>query len=309
MEKVSILLSIYKPNLTYLALQLNSLNNQDYENLEVIINDDCPESPCPIYIFEQYLTKVPYKILKQNKSNLNYIKSFEKLVKNSDGKYIAFCDQDDIWFSNKISKSVSTLKKENALLVASDKQIIDEDGNVIIDSVRKKSNKPYDNWKTGDDIAKYNLIITYSVGMALVLDGDFARSAIPFSNYTGHDKWLISCAATEGKVAYIEEPLVQYRRHGRNVSGVLIGINTKEDYLKQRVLPDINAIYDFLRKYPFFKDKNDVLGFAEARKNHNLIKLFKYRYLAPDIAKFDICLCFVPNFAFKFLIYLARKFS
>ena len=87
MEKVSILLSIYKPNLTYLALQLNSLNNQDYENLEVIINDDCPESPCPIYIFEQYLTKVPYKILKQNKSNLNYIKSFEKLVKNSDGKY------------------------------------------------------------------------------------------------------------------------------------------------------------------------------------------------------------------------------
>ena len=138
MEKVSILLSIYKPNLTYLALQLNSLNNQDYENLEVIINDDCPESPCPIYIFEQYLTKVPYKILKQNKSNLNYIKSFEKLVKNSDGKYIAFCDQDDIWFSNKISKSVSTLKKENALLVASDKQIIDEDGNVIIDSVRKK---------------------------------------------------------------------------------------------------------------------------------------------------------------------------
>ena len=42
MEKVDILLSVYKPNKKYLIEQLKSLNDQNYPNIEVIINDDCP---------------------------------------------------------------------------------------------------------------------------------------------------------------------------------------------------------------------------------------------------------------------------
>ncbi|WRK53107.1 hypothetical protein SD457_23730 [Coprobacillaceae bacterium CR2/5/TPMF4] len=64
--------------------------------------------------------------------------------------------------------------------------------------------------------------------MSIVACGDFARSTLPISPYTAHDKWILSCAATEGTVSFIEEPLVQYRRHGKNVSGILKGINTKK---------------------------------------------------------------------------------
>lgn len=309
MKKVNILMSIYKPNLNFLIKQLQSLNNQTYQNIEVLINDDCPDSPCDVSVFKKYLTNVSYKILPQDDHNLGYIKSFEKLLKNSDGDYIAFCDQDDIWFSNKIEKSISVLEEEDALLVASDRQIIDENDNVVVDSVRKESNKIQENWHTGDDIAKYNLFITFAVGMVIVMKGEYARSTLPFSSYTGHDKWVISCAATDGKVAFIEEPLVQYRRHGHNVSGVLIGIESRKDYMNQRVIPDNNAINDFLAKYPDFKDKQEVLTFSNARKNHWITKLFHYRYLAPDIASFDIVISLTPNFIFPILLKIARKFG
>lgn len=307
MEKVDILLSVYKPNEKYLIEQLVSLNNQDYPNIEVIINDDCPDSPCDRGIFETYLTKVPYRILEQDKKNLNYTKSFEKLVKASTGDYIAFCDQDDVWFSNKISKSVKTLEKENALLVASDRQIIDGDGNVIVDKYRDEHHGQTESWHTGDDITVNNLIITHAVGMVLVVRGEFARSTVPFSVYTGHDKWIISCASQEGRVAFIDEPLVQYRRHGHNVSGVLIGIESKKDYEEKRVLINYNLIQDFLNKYPDFKDKDKLLGFATARKDHKIKDLYKYRSIAPNIAKFDIMLVFVPDFLFKTMILFARK--
>lgn len=309
MEKVDILLSVYKPNKDYLIKQLESLNNQDYENIEVIINDDCPECPCDSEIFKKYLTKVSYRILPQESHNLNYAKSFEKLVKVSTGDFIAFCDQDDIWFPNKISKSVEILKKENALIVASDKQIIDKDGRVVIEKYRDVNHGMSESWHTGDDIAKYNLIITYAIGMVMVGKGDFVRSTLPFSNYTGHDKWVLSCAAAEGKVAFIEDPLVQYRRHGENVSGVLIGIDSKEDYIKKRVDINLNLIHDFINKYPNFKDKEEVLKFANARKNHNIFDLYKYRSLAPNIAKFDIMLSLIPNVLFKTMIKIARKMS
>lgn len=309
MEKVDILLSVYKPNKKYLIEQLKSLNDQNYPNIEVIINDDCPEFPCDHEIFESYLTKVPYRFLQQDKKNLNYTKSFEKLVKASTGDFIAFCDQDDIWFPNKISRSVETLKKENALLVASDRQIIDGDGNVLVYKYRDEHHDQTESWHTGDDIATRNLIITHAVGMALVARGNFARSILPFSTYTGHDKWIISCASVEGKVAFIDEPLVQYRRHGHNVSGVLVDIESKKDYEQQRVLPNYNLIKDFINKYPDFKDKEALLKFAIARKNHDIKDLYKYRSLAPNIAKFDIILALVPDFLFKTMIQIARKIS
>lgn len=145
--------------------------------------------------------------------------------------------------------------------------------------------------------------------MVLVASGNFARSILPFSTYTGHDKWIISCASVEGKVAFIDEPLVQYRRHGHNVSGVLVGIESKKDYEQQRVLPNYNLIKDFTNKYPDFKDKEALLKFAIARKNHDIKDLYKYRSLAPNIAKFDIILALVPDFLFKTMIQIARKIS
>ena len=43
MAKVTILLSVYRPNPAYFRQQLASLNEQTYEDLELLIRNDCPE--------------------------------------------------------------------------------------------------------------------------------------------------------------------------------------------------------------------------------------------------------------------------
>ena len=137
MEKVSVLLSVYRPNQKYLEEQLASLDNQTYENMEILIFDDCVKERCSKEIFERCLKKKPYRILPYKKKNLGYTKAFEYLTENSDGDYIAFCDQDDVWHKEKIEKCVNCLNKDETLLVATDRSIIDEKGELICSSDRK----------------------------------------------------------------------------------------------------------------------------------------------------------------------------
>ena len=70
--------------------QLHSLNAQTYENMEILIYDDCPEAPCDPDIFKQCLPDKKYRILPSKKENVGYTKAFEYLVQSSKGKYVAF---------------------------------------------------------------------------------------------------------------------------------------------------------------------------------------------------------------------------
>lgn len=307
--KVNILLSVYHPNEKFLKEQLDSLNAQTYENLEVLIYDDCISQRCDIEIFKHHLTRTKWRLLPYGEKNLGYVKAFETLVKASDGDYLAFCDQDDIWLETKIERCINELELSGSLLVASDRMIINQEGKIIAESARSLSKKPWDNWKSGDDIGKYNLFITYAVGMSIVLNGDFGRNIVPFSSCAGHDNWAILCACAEGKVSFVDEPLVKYRRHGKNVSGVLLNIHTKEDYLRERVCPHAGIVQDFKRRYPENKDIPELEAFCNARMHHNILKIFKYRYLSREVAIFDIIVSLSPSFIFPFLVKIVQRLS
>lgn len=306
-EKVDILLSVYNPNLEYLIKQLESLDNQTYEDIEILIFDDCIEKRCDSSIFAQHITNKPYRVLPYKTENLGYTKAFEYLVSQSDGQYIAFCDQDDIWDKYKIEKCVACLKKEKTLLVATDRKVIDASDNVLIESVRHTSKRAYNTWHSFEDVGKYNFFNTYTIGMGMVIDGAFARTTLPFSIHTGHDKWVTACACACGKISYLDEPLVSYRRHGKNVSGMMCGISTKKDYEEERVIPHLNLIKEFQERFPNYQGTQEALEFAYARKNRNIMRMIKYYYLAPDIAKFEIVLAMVPEFVAKVIIKILQR--
>lgn len=305
--KVTIVLSVFQPNETFLRKQLLSLVSQTYKNIEVLVYDDGVRQRCDVNMFTKYLQGVKWQLLPYRDKNIGYVKAFETLIKASDGAYIAFCDQDDIWHDEKIERCVRELQNRGSLLVATDRMIIDQDDKVITDSVRACSHKPWDTWESGDDIGKYNLFITYAVGMSIVLNADFARRMIPISKYAAHDNWAILCACAEGSVSFLKEPLVSYRRHGKNVSGVLLGIHSKHDYMEQRVYPHVGIVKDFKAKYPQHKDLPELEAFTEARVRHNIRKIFKYRYLAKDVAYFDIAVALLPNVMFPLFVKIVQK--
>lgn len=294
-KKVNVLLSIYKPDINYLKQQLESIDEQTYKNIEILIHDDCVEERTNTEIIKRFLKKKEFRILPYKDKNLGYTKAFEYLVKESDGDIVAFCDQDDIWDTTKIEECIECLEKEKTVLVTTDRRLIDENGKIFCESVRHTSNKIYEKWNTGDHILNYNFFTTCAVGMCIVADGAFARKCIPFSTNTGHDKWLVACACVSGGVSYLDKVLVSYRRHGKNVSGVMTEISTKKDYEEKRVIPHLKLIKEFRRKYPECGEVYPAYEFAMARKDHNIYKLIKYRKYAPDIAKFEIVLACIPS--------------
>ena len=75
--------------------------NKLYENIELLVYDDCPDYPINEDIIKKYITKFSYTLIRGIK-NKGSNKAFEELTKQGNGELFAYCDQDDIWEVNKI---------------------------------------------------------------------------------------------------------------------------------------------------------------------------------------------------------------
>ena len=242
---VSILLAVYKPNEKWLIEQLTSLNEQSYENLELIVYDDCPENPVNEELFTSNITNFSFKIIRgiENKgSNI----AFERLTKMGNGEFFAYCDQDDIWEKDKISLIMKKFHEEEVTLVCCDLSIIDENSKKTHESIRDIRKRII--YKSGDGLAKDLIISNFVTGCAMIVRKDIALKAIPFLNELVHDQWIAIISALNGKIEFIDERLVKYRQHSNNQTGILKGIYNKETYYNIKIL-------ELLKRYESLKNR------------------------------------------------------
>ena len=92
---LSIILPYYKKK-KFIKKTLNSIINQSFKKQEIIIIYDQKNLDDLDYIKKILNKKIKYKII-INKKNLGVGKSRNIGIKNSNSKYIAFCDADDVW--------------------------------------------------------------------------------------------------------------------------------------------------------------------------------------------------------------------
>jgi glycosyltransferase involved in cell wall biosynthesis len=246
---VTIIMALYQPNVIWLKELLQSLNNQDYPNLNLLVWNDCPNEENHEEIFKECITKFSYQIIK-GKNNVGSNKAFEKLTELANGDYLAYCDQDDIWHSNKISILIAQMEKSHATLGCSDMCIIDGEGNHIADKIKEV--RPRHVFIEGEKQIKSLLIRNFVTGCTMIIQADVAKSALPFPEYQliVHDHWLALWNAVYGKIFICPLSLIDYRIHGDNQTTVLSGVFTKEDYFEKRCLLYYKRLI-FLRKRGF----------------------------------------------------------
>ncbi len=86
-----------------------SVLNQDYRDWELIIIDNYSDDGSE-FIIKKYLNDDRIKFIKF--ANGGSIAASRNIgIKNSTGDYIAFLDSDDMWFSNKLSKSINVISE------------------------------------------------------------------------------------------------------------------------------------------------------------------------------------------------------
>jgi len=111
MEKISVLMSVYndESNIEY---SLESVLNQTYKNLEVLIMDDCSTDNTS-KIIEQIAKKDSRINIYKNEKNKGLTHSLNLLINNSNGNYIARQDSDDFSFPERLSKQINFIKNKN----------------------------------------------------------------------------------------------------------------------------------------------------------------------------------------------------
>lgn len=227
-ERVQILLSTYNGE-KYLSEQLNSLLQQSYSNIHILIRDDGSKDRT-INILEEYQRKFPQKIQLILNKNIGVIESFFKLIEISESGYdfYFFCDQDDFWEKDKIKKAIEIIKEENeeeCIGYCSNLKLVDANLTFIRFAYSKELrpnilNSFLENIVTG---------CTYACNKNLFLKMKEKIKIVDTQKIPMHDHYFYFLTCLYGKLIYDQESYILYRQHQNNVIGM------KKNYFLKRV--------------------------------------------------------------------------
>lgn len=313
---IAILMAVYEPRMDWLKEQLCSLNAQEYPNLRLYVRDDSSSEDAfksIVELIEECVTSFPFSITR-NEKNLGSNMTFELLTQEAQGEYFAYCDQDDIWITNKLGILQEALVQEHAMLVCSDMYIIDCEGNCIADSITKV--RKHHIFHSGTNLAKKLLISNFVTGCTMLISSECAKDAVPFCPFMVHDHYLALCAAQKGKIVSLNNRLIYYRIHDNNQTLVMAGVNDKNSYCSIRINPLICRLIWLGERFQddiLLRQEIDLaLCWAKARAevfagNRNaIIDVFRKRKYSPLTSIFEIIFSSAPEHIFMFCIMLVR---
>jgi len=96
----------------YVIESLNSVKNQTYKNIEILINDDY-SSDNSVSEINKWLKFNKATVINFNSKNIGNTKSFNALAKHTKGEYLIDLATDDILMPNAIEKHIENFRKNN----------------------------------------------------------------------------------------------------------------------------------------------------------------------------------------------------
>ena len=218
-EKIDVLLATYNGE-KYLREQIDSILNQTYSNIRLVISDDCSKDNTR-KIIKEYEEKDDRVISYFHEKNLGYVKNFEFLLTKVENDIYMLSDQDDVWLPTKIEHTYNKMVETNADLVFTDLEVVDENLKMMYPSFNDymKLSRKIKKYKTD-----YRLQYLYNCvsGCTLMSKKKFLDMILPIptqSKYAIHDTWIATAIANNGKVEYLDEKTILYRQHGNNQVG------------------------------------------------------------------------------------------
>lgn len=313
---IAILMAVYNPRMDWFRQQLQSLNRQTYPNLRLYVRDDCSPKVSHEEIraaVAECITAFPYTVIR-NEQNVGSNMTFQLLTQDAQGDMFAYCDQDDIWLPEKLEIMARDMQETGALLVCCDVAIIDGNGTQTASSIVEV--RKHCIMKSGDDLAPGLLFRNYVFGCASLVDGKAAKAAVPFCPHYYHDHYLTLWCAEHGSIHAEPKALIQYRQHGGNQTGVMLGVTDKQSYTQVRIQIIIDRLTWLDQHFdccPETKQAiHDGLCWANARldnwtKHRSTGTMWRYRHLGFPITFFEVFAARMPNWMLMAVMKLLRS--
>ena len=208
----------------YLRVQLDSILNQTYKNIRIIIRDDGSKDDT-VEIIREYREKYPEKIvlISDNVQCGSSKSNFMQAMKSATAEYVMCSDQDDYWLPDKIQHSIDRMLeieqkigKDKPVLVFGTYQPVDENLKGIKEQKKNRQESAY-------KLVFTNLLVQNYVNGCLMLMNRSLVDAMGDYNdaILMHDWWAVLIASGAGTVEHIDEVMMLYRQHCNNVVGAV----------------------------------------------------------------------------------------
>ena len=283
---VTILLSVFN-GMPYLAECVQSLRDQDYPSLEILIFDDGSTDGSGEWLEKQ--ASEDDRIILIRQSNQGLTPTLNHGIRLAKGKYIARIDSDDIAFRERISRQVDFLENpvnKEVVVVGTCAEAIDEDG----DSVWT-FRLPLDHGALKAKLMAGvgGVILHPSVMMrtdALVRVGGYREK---FRRGQDFDLWIR--LSEVGKLANIGEPLIYWRHHDSSIGYTASQeqwqtiVDSLKDASERQGLSSVNLPdppKNFVRSSP--SDRHLSLARQAYQSNHRKVARKHARYVMKEVS-------------------------
>lgn len=213
--KCCVVLSTYN-GMKYVLNQLESLRSQSRTPDEVIIGDDC-STDTTVKVIENYIkgNHLDWKVL-SSKKNRGYYYNFMTLAYQASSDIVFFCDQDDIWKTDKIETMMGYFERnEKWLAISCNVQYVNKEGDEIKSSDYFNVNKI--TRIDLKDILYTSNILGCTLGFRKNLLNLVDQSRLE-ATIGSHDTLISILAAAKHGLYKIPYVGVDYRVHGQNTS-------------------------------------------------------------------------------------------
>lgn len=210
MELISVILSTYNEPIDMVKKSVESILNQTYRYIELILINDNPSNEELDNFLKQYSNdkRIIYILHDENKG---LIYSLNEGIKIANGLYIARMDADDVSFPDRFEKQLDFLKANNYDMVGSSAIKIDENDNEIGKIMVPSDHK---------NITKYQRYGSCVLHPTWLLKKEVYNKLNGYRNiYSCEDYDFILRAIASGfKIGNLSEPKLYYRIRENGIS-------------------------------------------------------------------------------------------
>lgn len=205
--QVSVVIPTYNSS-KYLSQAIDSVLAQTFSDLEVLVIDDGSTDDT-----EQLVGRYssPIKYIRQPNSGVSIAR--HRGIAESVGRYVAFLDADDIWLPHKLERQLGELKNNPGFRACySTFRVVDANLRPLeINRVERQGSTLEDLLTAGNVVGTPSTVLCERALLLSIagFDPDLSYGA-------DWDLWIRLAVLTE--FLWIDEPLINYRQHGNNMS-------------------------------------------------------------------------------------------
>lgn len=211
----------------WLSEQVNSILMQSDVDVRLLVSDDDSDDDSRSWLDKLAASDDRVQLLPKKVGTGSAGKNFYRLIRDvdiEDADFIAFADQDDIWFKHKLAEQIEQIQQYNADGVSSNVIAFWVDGSrhlINKSAPQKKFDFLYESAGPG---CSFLIKPALFLQIKALLENTQDINTLPEL----HD-WLIYavCRAIGKKWHIAEQPLLEYRQHASNVIGAHYGVRAK----------------------------------------------------------------------------------